>query len=101
MLTARADMQATHQGTLRLLHLYLACFLLQEGKFEKAGDYFMRAKADPRLIVRVFPTFRGKVIGSAEEIEVYQGVIKVLSEMPAIEEISKLGHHYSGQPTDS
>ena len=57
--------------------------------FEKAGDYFIRGKVDPRLLVRLFPTFRGKVIGSSEEIEVLQGLRGVLEEMPSIDEISE------------
>jgi hypothetical protein len=57
--------------------------------FAQAGDYFMKAKPDPRLIVRVFPALRGKIIGSAEEIEVFEGVRSVLSEMPPVEDISE------------
>ena len=73
---------------MRYLHLYLACHLLLEAKFEKAGEYFHRGKVDPRLIVRLFPVLRGKVIGSAEEVEVYEGLRVVLEEMPTVDEIS-------------
>ncbi len=58
--------------------------------FEKAGDYFLRGKIDPRLLVRLYTTFRGKIIGSAEEVEVYEGLKDVLSAMRSVEEISKL-----------
>jgi hypothetical protein len=73
---------------MRFLHLYLACHLLLEASFESAGDYFLRGKVDPRLLVRLYPRFRGKTIGSAEEVEVYQGIQSVLSEMPPIDAIS-------------
>ena len=62
-----------------------------ETMFEKAGEYFLRGKIDPRLLVRVFPIFRGKVIGSAEEVEVYEGLRQVLIDMPPIDKISKCG----------
>jgi hypothetical protein len=62
--------------------------LLLETTFDKAGDYFLRGKVDPRLLVRLFPALRGKIIGSAEEVEVYEGLRTVLSEMPTIDEIS-------------
>jgi hypothetical protein len=58
--------------------------------FEKAGDYFLRGKVDPRLLVRLFPSFRGKTIGSAEEVEVLEGLRGTLENMPPIGDIS--GH---------
>jgi hypothetical protein len=60
-----------------LLHLNLACHLFIEAMFERAGDYFVRGKVDPRLLVRAFPAFRGKLIGSAEEVEVYEGLREI------------------------
>jgi hypothetical protein len=80
--------QATHQATLRLLHLYLACNLFIEAMFERAGDYFIRGKVDPRLLVRAFPAFRGKLIGSAEEVEVYEGLREILADLPTAESLS-------------
>lgn len=58
--------------------------------FEKAGDYFVRGKVDPRLLVRLFSGYRGKVIGSAEEVETYQGLKDLLENTPPLEEISEL-----------
>lgn len=63
-----------------------------ETTFDKAGEYFVRGKVDPRLLVRLFPTLRGKIIGSAEEVEVYEGLRVTLSEMPTIDEISTIDH---------
>jgi len=74
---------------MRFLHLYLAYYLFTSAMFERAGDYFLRGKIDPRLIVRAFSSLRGKIIGSAEEVEIYQGLQTVLEEMPNIDDISK------------
>ncbi|KAK8864291.1 hypothetical protein IAR55_001537 [Kwoniella newhampshirensis] len=79
--------KATHQATLRLMHLYLASHLFHEAMFDKAGDYFIRGKADPRLLVRCYRNHRGKVIGSAEEVDVYEGLKEILTTMPDVEEI--------------
>ena len=87
-LTVLTSHQATHQATLRFLHLFLAGHLFLEAFFEKAGDYFTRGKIDPRLLVRLYPTFRGKIIGSAEEVEVYEGLRELFTAMPAVEETS-------------
>ncbi|RSH83741.1 hypothetical protein EHS25_005356 [Saitozyma podzolica] len=88
---------ATHQATLRLLHLYLACHLFIEAMFERAGDYFVRGKVDPRLLVRAFPAFRGKLIGSAEEVEVYEGLREILADMPTVDSLisSSIKRNYS------
>ena len=58
--------------------------------FERAGDYFLRGKVDPRLLVRAFSGYRGKTIGSAEEVEVYEGLRTVLESMADVEVISEL-----------
>ena len=84
--------KATHQATMRLLHLYLACHLLLETMFEKAGEYFHKGKVDPRLLVRLYPALRGKTIGSAEEVETLDGLAKVFEEMPPISDISEYTH---------
>jgi hypothetical protein len=81
--------QVAHQATLRLLHLFLASHLFLEAVFEKAGDYFSRGKIDPRLVVRLYTTFRGKVLGSAEEVEVYEGLKEIFSEMPTLDGASE------------
>ena len=88
-MTQLTDDQATHQGTMRFLHLYLACHLLTETRFEAAESHFHKGKIDPRLLVRLFTRLRGKVIGSAEEIEVYQGLEDILVDMPSIDDISR------------
>lgn len=90
--------QATHQATLRLLHLYLACHLFVETMFERAGDYFVRGKVDPRLLVRTFPVFRGKLIGSAEEVEVYEGLREILADMPTVDSLSTTSPVSSSRP---
>jgi len=79
--------KTTHQGTVRFLHLLVASHLMSRGIFTKAGDYFAKGKIDSRILVRSFPTLRGKLIGSAEEVEVYEGLRDVLSSMPSIEDI--------------
>jgi hypothetical protein len=67
----------------------VASHLLLSATFAKAGDYFVRGKVDPRLLVRLYPKFRGKVIGSAEEVEVFQGLMDVMSGMLSIDQISE------------
>ena len=44
---------------------------------------------DPRLLVRLFPRLRGKVIGSAEEVEVPMGLKQTFEDMPVVEDISE------------
>ena len=80
--------KTTHQGTVRYLHAYLAGHLMAQGSFAKAGDYFVRAKVDPRLLVRIYASLRGKLIGSAEEVEVCRGLKDVLVSMPPLSDIS-------------
>lgn len=82
--------QATHQATVRLLHLYLGCHLLQVAMFERAGDYLLRGKIDARLVVRLFPSLRGKVIGSEEEVDILEGLRGILQDMTDVDEISEL-----------
>lgn len=72
------------------MHQYLACHLLQETIFERAGDYFIRGKVDPRILVRLFPAYRGKTIGTAEEVDVYEGLVPTLEAMNPVEDISEL-----------
>ncbi|TXT15581.1 hypothetical protein VHUM_00084 [Vanrija humicola] len=79
--------KATHSAYMRLLHLYLACQLLLDTVFERAGDYLLRGKIDPRLIVRLYPAYRGKLIGTAEEVEVFDGIKPIFENMGTIEEI--------------
>lgn len=57
--------------------------------FERAGDYLVRGKIDARLIVRLFPALRGKVIGSEEEVDVFQGLKGILEGMDNVEEIGQ------------
>lgn len=73
---------------MRLLHLRLACALFSDTRFAKAGDYFTRGKVDVRLLVRLFPRIRGKVIGSAEEVEVFAALEAPFREMDSVDEIS-------------
>lgn len=73
---------------MKFLHSYLAFNVLLETVFERAEDYFIRAKIDPRLIVRLFPKYRGKLIGTAEEVEVFDGLRSTLEKMDPIEDIS-------------
>jgi hypothetical protein len=75
---------------MRLLHLRLACALFSDTRFVKAGDYFTKGKLDVRLLVRLFPRIRGKIIGSAEEVEVFAALEEPLREMDSVEDISKL-----------
>ena len=57
--------------------------------FERAGDYLVRGKIDARLIVRLFPALRGKVIGSEEEVDIFQGLRTILEEMDDIDGIGE------------
>ncbi|KAL7421749.1 hypothetical protein Q5752_003520 [Cryptotrichosporon argae] len=79
--------RATHAATLRWLNLYLAAHLFAETVFERAGEYFLRGKIDPRLVVRLFPAYRGKTIGSDEEVEVFEGLREVLEAMTTVDDI--------------
>lgn len=62
--------------------------------FERAGDYLVRGKIDARLIVRLFPALRGKVIGSEEEVDILSGLKGVLEDMDNVEEIGQLSISY-------
>nr|XP_018263192.1 uncharacterized protein I303_04685 [Kwoniella dejecticola CBS 10117]OBR85350.1 hypothetical protein I303_04685 [Kwoniella dejecticola CBS 10117] len=89
--------KSTHHTSMKYLHLYLASHLFEETQFEKALDYFVRAKIDPRLLVRCFEDLRGKLIGSEETIEVFEGVKEVLERMGTVEDIisTSLKRNYS------
>ncbi|OCF40481.1 hypothetical protein I317_05719 [Kwoniella heveanensis CBS 569] len=89
--------KSTHQSTMRYMHLYLAAHLLEEAMFDKAQDYWIRGKVDPRILVRCYTDLRGKVIGSEEEVDSYAGLQKVLEDMPSVEEIisSSIKRNYS------
>lgn len=63
--------------------------MLLETVFERAGDYLVRGKIDPRLVVRLFTKLRGKVIGTAEQVEVFEGIRPVLADMSTIDDISE------------
>ena len=78
--------KVTHSATLRFLYLFLAFKLVGDRMFKQASDYLLRGKVDPRLIVRLFPVFRGKLIGSAEEVEVYRGLASLLDDLAPIED---------------
>jgi hypothetical protein len=58
--------------------------------FERAGDYLVRGKIDARLIVRLFPGLRGKMIGSEEEVDIFQGLKGMLEDMDDVEDIGQL-----------
>ncbi|KAK4683924.1 hypothetical protein P7C73_g6284, partial [Tremellales sp. Uapishka_1] len=79
--------KALHTATLRFLHLYLAIHLFNETMFERAGDYFSRGKLDPRLLVRLYEDFRGKIIGSEEQVEVFLGLQDALNDMKGVDQI--------------
>jgi hypothetical protein len=79
------------------LHLYLALQLFANGLFERAGEYLTRGKIDPRLIVRSYTALRGKLLGSEEEVDIFDGLRDVLHEMPAVDAI---GECASGHFTD-
>ncbi|WWC89446.1 uncharacterized protein L201_004370 [Kwoniella dendrophila CBS 6074] len=87
----------THHQTMKYLHLYLASYLFEEALFDKSLDYFIRAKIDPRLLVRCFSDLRGKLIGSEESIEVFEGVKEVLERMGGVHDIisTSLKRNYS------
>ncbi|WVW83780.1 hypothetical protein I302_105801 [Kwoniella bestiolae CBS 10118] len=89
--------KATHHNTMKFLHLYLALHLFEEALFDKALDYFTRSKVDPRILVRCFGGLRGKLIGSEEGVEVYEGVREVLERMGGVEDIisTSLKRNYS------
>lgn len=73
---------------MRFLHQYLAFHLFKETVFERAGDYLVRGRVDPRLLVRLFPEYQGKLIGTAEEVEVFDGLKPILAGMSTVKTIS-------------
>lgn len=73
----------------------LGLHLFKQAMFERAGDYLLRGKIDPRLVVRSFSSLRGKTIGSAEEVEVYEGLRDVLEDMGDIDSIGESQRHGS------
>ncbi|WVF71576.1 hypothetical protein IAT40_006384 [Kwoniella sp. CBS 6097] len=89
--------KSIHQSTMRYMHLYLAAHLFEEAMFDKAQDYWIRGKVDPRILVRCFTELRGKVIGSEEEVDSYAGLQKLFEEMSSVEGIisSSIKRNYS------
>ncbi|WRT66239.1 uncharacterized protein IL334_003192 [Kwoniella shivajii] len=79
--------KSTHHQTMKYLNLYLATSLFEETLFDKSLDYLIKAKIDPRLIVRSFSDLRGKLIGSEETIDVFKGVKDILERINSVEDI--------------
>ncbi|OCF74776.1 hypothetical protein I204_05158 [Kwoniella mangroviensis CBS 8886] len=89
--------KATHHNTMKYLHLYLALHLFEEALFDKSLDYFTRSKVDPRIVVRTFSDLRGKLIGSEEVVDVFEGIKEVLDRMGGVDDIisTSLKRNYS------
>ncbi|WWC70320.1 uncharacterized protein I206_104270 [Kwoniella pini CBS 10737] len=89
--------KTTHHISMKYLHLYLAIHLCEEALFGKALDYFVRAKTDPRLLVRCFGDLRGRLIGSEETVEIFEGLKEIFERIGSVDDIisNTLKRNYS------
>lgn len=74
---------------IRYLSLVLASQLTLSASFEKATEYWVKGKVDPRWIVRLFEGLRGKMIGSEEEGEIPSGLTSTFMDMDLMDDMSK------------
>lgn len=74
---------------IRYLSLVLASQLTLSASFEKATEYWVKGKVDPRWVVRLFEGLRGKMIGSEEEGEIPSGLTSTFMDMDLVDDLSK------------
>lgn len=74
---------------IRYLSLVLASQLTLSASFEKAAEYWVKGKVDPRWVVRLFEGLRGKMIGSEEEGEIFSGLASAFMDMELVDALSK------------
>lgn len=73
--------KSTHTADLRLVWTRLALAYFADAMFDEAGQLFLKAKVDPRVVIRLFP---GLV--ESGELTVWQGFAKDAVETPNVEE---------------
>ncbi|GAA5867831.1 hypothetical protein JCM8547_003390 [Rhodosporidiobolus lusitaniae] len=84
---------------LTYIYLRLAFLSLSRLAFQEAFDLFLRARADPRLVMRMFPDLRDPLMteGSGERVEVLKGVREEVGRGRTVDEyiLDNLNHNYS------
>ncbi|KZO91651.1 hypothetical protein CALVIDRAFT_340720 [Calocera viscosa TUFC12733] len=60
---------------------------LAETKFKRAGEELYQGRMDPRLLIRLWPEFRGGLIGEGDKIDVFAGVEEQLDKLVSVEKI--------------
>lgn len=88
---------------IRYLSLVLASHLTLSASFEKAAEYWVKGKVDPRWVVRLFEGLRGKMIGSEEEGEIFSGLANTFMDMDLVDDsiASSIKRNYSPHLTPS
>ncbi|OXG40487.1 hypothetical protein C360_00255 [Cryptococcus neoformans Bt15] len=88
---------------IRYLSLVLASQLTLSASFEKAAEYWVKGKVDPRWVVRLFEGLRGKMIGSEEEGEIFSGLASAFMDMELVDALitSSIKRNYSPHLTPS
>ncbi|WVN88218.1 uncharacterized protein L203_103419 [Cryptococcus depauperatus CBS 7841] len=99
--TSSFDPPSSH--TFRYLCLLLASHLTAAASFQKSIEYWIRAKVDPRWILRLYEKLRGKMIGRDEEGEVQHGLKELWEGMQSIEDTitTSIKRNYSPHLTPS
>ncbi|KZO91652.1 hypothetical protein CALVIDRAFT_340783 [Calocera viscosa TUFC12733] len=72
---------------MRYIRQHLALGWLAETKFKRAGEELYQGRMDPRLLIRLWPEFRGALIGEGEKIDVFAGVEEQLDKLVSVEQI--------------
>lgn len=90
--------KTTHTADLRLVWTRLAFAYFADAMFDEAGQLFTKAKADPRLVIRLFPN-----LVDVGDLVVWQGFAKDAAETPNVEQAVevRLKQVYSEQSDES
>lgn len=81
---------STHQNP-ELAYVYLRGAYIALGKtlFQDAFNLFLKAQADPRLVVRMFPNLRDPLISANDETFVCRGVQNEVQEAKSVDDFSE------------
>ncbi|KAG8888270.1 hypothetical protein FRB99_004130, partial [Tulasnella sp. 403] len=88
--TAEKPETARDEGFIRELHFIqqkIGFQLLFHTRFQEAGEHFLQGEADPRLLIRLFPELRGKMLSPSDEISVFSGIADDVQKVDSVDAI--------------
>ncbi|KIJ36750.1 hypothetical protein M422DRAFT_178931 [Sphaerobolus stellatus SS14] len=72
---------------IRYVYQRLGYTYFSQTNFEDAGINLFRGGVDPRLLIRLFPTLRGRLLPSSSSLPVFHGLISQLQSLGSIDTI--------------